>query len=690
MTKRSLRAHLLLWLALAVILPVGLSVALANRAYTAGFLAQFERRTAVTLDTCLRLLNERGESLFEASRTLAASPDLKRALREADRFAAVRILSNAGLRGDVELALFDAAGEPLARVPESASRPFLLTPVERELYAQGRAGFDLEAAPGGLRFVAGCPVLDAGAPAGRIALRRALDPHALREVTDLAGGILAVATSRGFVSSDPEALHAPPEGVAGLAPGRRLTRLHDAAGSRFVITAETLDRYADPLLVLSGVNIDAAHAALRQTRLMILAAGLVGLLFALLVSNLLAARVAVPLEALAEAATELAAQGPSRAGEELPASDVREVAALSGAFLAMRQNLKRSFDLIRATNLKLDGRLREISLLNRMNEIIAEHADHERMLPSVLELLARELRVEKCSVMVLSSRRELIVKETWPKYAAIDPAAPHITLEWGTGVAGIAVAERRIINAPSGAADPRYRKAAGDPGRSANLVSVPLVTERETVGVLNLVNRRDGPFDPSDHDLLETLARTVSVALAKVILNEVAITDGLTGLYVKRYFNARLDEEGKRAKRYAHPLALVLCDLDHFKALNDTYGHQAGDEVLKRFAERLRDRARLDTDIPARVGGEEFALLLPMNGPEGARTLAERVRASVADAPFEVAGVSLSMTVSIGIAAIPDHAATPEELVRRADLALYEAKRAGRNRVVVFSSGLLD
>ncbi len=687
--KPTLRGHLFLSLALAIALPVGLSVALANRAYTSGFLAQFERRTEVTLDTAARLLDARGAALFDGARLLSGNADLKAALRARDRFAAVRVLSNAGLEGDIESALLDTAGVALARVPESFARPFSLTPAESALAAEGRAGFDLDIAGSGPpRFVALCPVVDSGEALGRLALRRALDPATLRGVTDLAGGLLALSAGGAFVSSEPESFGHPPEGFPHPAPGRRQTRLVVSGGSHYVVTAEAMDRYAAPLTLYSAVNIDAAHASLRDTRFMILLAGGVGLLFALLLANLLAARVARPLESLATAATALATHGPA-SHVDLPETDVREVAALSGAFLAMRDNLRRSFDVIRATNLKLDERLREISLLNRMNALIAEHADPERTLPAVLELLARELGVEKCSVMVLTPRRELLVKETWPKFSAIDPTAPHVTLEWGVGVAGIAAAERRIINAPQGAADPRYRRAAGDPGRTANLLAVPLVSESETVGVLNLVNRRGGPFDAGDYDLVESIARTVSVALAKAILNEVAITDGLTGLYVKRHFHLRLEEEAKRARRYGHPIALALCDLDHFKVLNDTYGHQAGDAVLKGFAERLRACARLDTDLPARVGGEEFALLLPMNGPDGARVLAERLRAAVAERPFEVAGVALRLTVSVGIAAIPDHASNADELFRRADLALYASKHGGRDRVTVFTETLV-
>ncbi|WP_328476697.1 GGDEF domain-containing protein [Actinoplanes sp. NBC_00393] len=159
-----------------------------------------------------------------------------------------------------------------------------------------------------------------------------------------------------------------------------------------------------------------------------------------------------------------------------------------------------------------------------------------------------------------------------------------------------------------------------------------------------------------------------------------AITDGLTGLRSRRYFEEALGNEGARAERHEQPLSMLLLDIDHFKHVNDTYGHNGGDRVLVEVTHRVQELIR-PGDVVARYGGEEFAVLLPNTGPEQAWEIAERVRRGVGAAPIAVGPDRLSrVTVSVGIAGMPA-AATTDELVLAADRALYAAKNAGRNRV---------
>jgi len=166
-----------------------------------------------------------------------------------------------------------------------------------------------------------------------------------------------------------------------------------------------------------------------------------------------------------------------------------------------------------------------------------------------------------------------------------------------------------------------------------------------------------------------------------------AMTDGLTELYTRRFFEENLRVETERAHRSGGQLGLLLVDVDHFKAINDTHGHPGGDRVLVELARRLRAISR-PGDIVARFGGEEFALLLPGAGPMRAAGLAERVRRFVEATPFLVGEAGfLPLTVSVGVAVLPDEAETPLDLVRAADQALYSAKRAGRNQVALLGSG---
>jgi len=169
------------------------------------------------------------------------------------------------------------------------------------------------------------------------------------------------------------------------------------------------------------------------------------------------------------------------------------------------------------------------------------------------------------------------------------------------------------------------------------------------------------------------------IAAQKAALTEVAISDPLTGLHNRRAFQVRLAEEVERTRRSQAPFALLLVDLDHFKQVNDQFGHQAGDQALQAVAAVLHQELRA-VDLPARIGGEEFAVLLPNTAEHGALEAAERLRAAIAAQPIPHQHTTLTITASVGVAWCPAHADTGDGLLRVADQALYQAKRAGRNR----------
>ncbi len=165
-------------------------------------------------------------------------------------------------------------------------------------------------------------------------------------------------------------------------------------------------------------------------------------------------------------------------------------------------------------------------------------------------------------------------------------------------------------------------------------------------------------------------------------LKEISITDALTGIYNRGSFDKRLAYEFERARRYKTPLACVLIDVDHFKKVNDSYGHPVGDLLLRELAQLLSSGLRT-VDVLARYGGEELAALLPQTTLEDAVLAAERLRRSVEKASFSNGEVTVHCTVSIGVAGFPrPQVNTPEDLVRSTDEALYRAKQKGRNRVV--------
>lgn len=183
--------------------------------------------------------------------------------------------------------------------------------------------------------------------------------------------------------------------------------------------------------------------------------------------------------------------------------------------------------------------------------------------------------------------------------------------------------------------------------------------------------------------------KTEALALANTRLEELSLADGLTGIANRRQYDRRIEEEWKRCQRLGFPIAAILFDVDSFKAYNDSLGHPAGDECLKRVASALADRLRRAGDLVARYGGEEFVALLPATAAADAFVLAEEIRARVESLgiPHPASGVAPVVTVSAGVAAIVPDEGAPDRLTAAADSALYEAKRRGRNRSVLAAEG---
>jgi diguanylate cyclase (GGDEF)-like protein len=188
----------------------------------------------------------------------------------------------------------------------------------------------------------------------------------------------------------------------------------------------------------------------------------------------------------------------------------------------------------------------------------------------------------------------------------------------------------------------------------------------------------------SAYDALQQRLNEIHVLQSQ--LTEQASRDPLTGLFNRRYLDATIEREVARCKREGQPLSVILIDIDHFKSINDTYGHQAGDQVLRTLAQLFQARA---TDVACRYGGEEFLLLLPNMPLEVARERAEQLRALFAGATIVFGEFRIRVTLSAGVAAYPGQGISPEELIRSADTALYRAKAEGRDRVLVFDDPVL-
>ena len=218
-----------------------------------------------------------------------------------------------------------------------------------------------------------------------------------------------------------------------------------------------------------------------------------------------------------------------------------------------------------------------------------------------------------------------------------------------------------------------------------SIVCIPMVVYSDVIGVINVTNKRHGKdFTDEDVEMLKAVADQAAVAINKAQLWDMAVTDSLTGLYVRRYFMVKLHEELHRAQRYNNILSIVMADLDRFKNINDTYGHDAGDRVLKAIGKFLQQNVR-DVDVVARYGGEEFVIMIPEAANDAAHILSERLRKNLAELKFENLP---SVTVSLGIATFPQDGTDPEDLIKKADAAMYAAKRAGRDQVVKYTRNI--
>jgi len=217
---------------------------------------------------------------------------------------------------------------------------------------------------------------------------------------------------------------------------------------------------------------------------------------------------------------------------------------------------------------------------------------------------------------------------------------------------------------------------------------LPLVDSSNAVfAIITVEQLTSDPVSEEELHVLSVLTALAAAALENARLFTLATTDGLTSLYVRRFFDVRLREELARLRRHGGAVALVITDIDHFKECNDAYGHPQGDTVLRELATLFRSTLRHELDIPCRYGGEEYAAILPATDLAGAVDVAERLRRVCEQHPFPTNAAPLYVTLSAGVAVTSGtQPLSFEQLVARADQALYRAKAAGRNRVVADES----
>lgn len=256
------------------------------------------------------------------------------------------------------------------------------------------------------------------------------------------------------------------------------------------------------------------------------------------------------------------------------------------------------------------------------------------------------------------------------------------------GLSAWVVEEKRGLRVEDLPADPRTSRLRSEllEPHCRSMLAVPLVVEDRVTGMLLVQSARKSAYDEHQLSLLTTVAQQAAVALENARHYEMATVDSLTGFFLRDYFFRRLDEEFQRVARYGGSFSVLMIDLDDFKEINDRHGHLAGDHYLGSISRTILKQLR-GADLGCRYGGDEFCLLLPETDVAGSRVIAERIRQAVSAEIVGLDDLALRTTVSIGVAAYPEHhAGNINSLLRNADEALYRAKRAGRDCVVPFAA----
>jgi diguanylate cyclase (GGDEF)-like protein len=445
--------------------------------------------------------------------------------------------------------------------------------------------------------------------------------------------------------------------LAGLGAAHAMVAFRQLRAMGEQVRFETVDRY----LAANEEDDTERHEAFTATR-------------ALLDGEPIALReqqLCLPLEQRGRPVGALYAARPEPFGPE-DLAFARDVARLLG------------FSLANATARRdVEERLGHLERLNRVFLTISNNLDLEKVQDMVLQMTMELTKAER-AVILLLDEAQLNFAAGRDRSGPLPPDA-EATISRSTCQRVVETLERVIVF-NTGADEELARRHSVLGMQLKSILAVPLVGSSGPVGVLYVDSRSELPASiEQDLLVLGAIAGQATILIENARLLRQATVDGLTSLYIRSYFMNRLAEESRRTLRYGGCFSLLVVDVDHFKKLNDTYGHQTGDLALQQVASRIAGAVRAGIDLVGRYGGEEMVVLLPATDAAGAAIAAERVRSAIAAAPLAFAnGEELYGSVSIGVAAFPAVARTPEDLFAAADRALYAAKHEGRNRVVVY------
>lgn len=352
--------------------------------------------------------------------------------------------------------------------------------------------------------------------------------------------------------------------------------------------------------------------------------------------------------------------------------------AVAQSMRASEQRLLNTLDTLNERTWELESSQLQLSNIYETTRALSGILVLENLLPGILDVAQRIFRFQKCQVYLSNAAADCLYL-----YASLENGNRRLFEKPTLYVKDISpmmqVDDRTAL---VGQINRTNRQ------RDLNYIDIPLVSRGKIMGIMRVVGEKGTPPPERERHLLMIFANSAAVAIDNSLLHkkteDLTIIDELTELFNFRYFRNKLTDELRRADRYRQRFSLLMMDLDLFKSINDVYGHQTGNIVLREVSGIIKQCIR-DVDIVARYGGEEFAAILPQTGDQDALVIAERIRSAVEKAYFSnVHGQrDIQITISIGVASYPDGVHTIDQLLDRADKALYAAKANGRNQIVM-------
>lgn len=335
----------------------------------------------------------------------------------------------------------------------------------------------------------------------------------------------------------------------------------------------------------------------------------------------------------------------------------------------------------------------ELNIFHDVAKALTSSLDLDSILQTIMDKMAEYFRPDNWSLLMVDEQQQEL-------YFAIavgtaSEALKNVRLKIGEGIAGHVAKTGEKLIVPDVQADPRFAKRVDKMTKweTQSIVCVPLHSRHRVLGVIQMVNVDMGHFGDKEWFFLQSLCDYAAIAIenARAVekIQELTITDDVTGLYNARHLYKTLDTEVYRSSRFGYEFTVLFIDLDHFKQVNDTNGHLVGSKLLAEIGYLIKGQLRL-IDYAFRYGGDEFVILLPQTGKDSAIVVARRLRDSLRTSTFcKDEGLNINVRASMGVATYPHDAKTPHDIIRQADEMMYMVKNGSRDNIGIAQRGVM-